>query len=163
MKAKSTLWGVMIESDVGREKPLSNHVISKNAKHIGRSILICGCMSWEGIGELTKIKGERVASIIKTSYMTTWFARELQYDPKHIRMSTIKWFNNHTIIVFHGAYNPPTWISSNTFGITTRNRNPNQHKINSFLLVSTDLGKQSWNKAIVPLKSTEWTSICWFQ
>ena len=52
-------------------EPLSNHVVSKNAKHIGRSILICGCMSWEGIGEVTKIKGKIVASIIKLSYMTT--------------------------------------------------------------------------------------------
>ena len=38
---------------------------------------------------------------------------------------------------------------------TTRNHSPNQHKIDSFLLVSTDLGKQRRNRSIVPLKSTE--------
>ena len=38
---------------------------------------------------------------------------------------------------------------------TTRKRGPNQHKINCFLLVSVDLGKQRQNRAIMPLKSTE--------
>ena len=40
-------------------------------------------------------------------------------------------------------------------GITTRNRGPNQHKINCFLLVSTNLGKQRQNRAIMPLKLIE--------
>ena len=40
-------------------------------------------------------------------------------------------------------------------GNTTRNRGPNQHKINCFLLVSTNLRKQRQNRAIMPLKSTE--------
>jgi len=38
---------------------------------------------------------------------------------------------------------------------TTRKRGPNQHKINCFLLVSADLGKQCQNRANMPLKSTE--------
>ena len=38
--------------------PLSNHVVSKNGKHGGGNIMVWGCMSWEGIGELTLIKGK---------------------------------------------------------------------------------------------------------
>ena len=41
------------------------------------------------------------------------------------------------------------------FLFTTRNRSRNQHKINYFLLVSTDLRKQRRNRSIVPLKSAE--------
>jgi hypothetical protein len=82
----------------------------------------------------------------------------------------------------------PTWWFIHPF--TTRKCSPNQHIINNFLLVSTDLGKQLrnqeiyvtrinrvniyllvstdlgkqlQNRSIMPLKSTEWTFICWFE
>ena len=45
---------------------------------------------------------------------------------------------------------------------TTRNRSPNWHTINYFLLVSTYLGKHMRNRSNVSPKSTEWTFICLF-
>ena len=37
------------------------------------------------------------------------------------------------------------------------------NRVNMYLLISTDLGKQLQNKSIMPLKSTVWTFICWFE
>ena len=39
-------------------EPLSNLVVSKTVKHGRGSIMVWGCMSWEGVGELTIIIGK---------------------------------------------------------------------------------------------------------
>ena len=46
-------------------------------------------------------------------------------------------------------------IAPGISSLTTRNRSPNQHMINHFMLVSTDLEKQLQNKPFVASKSTE--------
>lgn len=51
-------------------EPLSYRVVSKTMKHGGGRIMIWGCMSWESVGELTRLEA-KIASIIITSYKTT--------------------------------------------------------------------------------------------
>ena len=66
----------------------------------------------------------------------------------------VKVYSGKTIVIArHGG--PISFHICNHPIVTTRNRNPNQHKINYFLLVSTYLGNQHRNRVIVPLKSTE--------
>lgn len=46
-KVNSTLWGLMVESGVGRGLiHVSNRVVGKIVKHGGGSIIVRGCMGW---------------------------------------------------------------------------------------------------------------------
>ena len=96
-------------------EPLPNHVLSKAMKHKEGSIMVWGCMTWEGVGELTKIKGnffiknnDPYHNILhdNLSMSVVKFAKEAKewvfqhcHNQKHTNTSTIKWVNDHTITI----------------------------------------------------------------
>lgn len=76
------------------------------------SIMVCGCMSLEDIGELTRIEGKmntkHYHDILqdKMSMLVVKFGKEahermFQCDnnPTHTNKLTTKWFNDHTITI----------------------------------------------------------------
>jgi len=96
---------------------LSNCVISKTLKHIVGSIMVYGCMSWEGVREFTVIEGklnnmhyhnilhDNLSMIVMNSQLEVeeWVFQHGN-NPKHIRRSTNKWFIDPTITIL--SWNP---------------------------------------------------------
>ena len=79
-------------------------------EHIRGRIMVHGCMSWKGIGELIIIQwtmnnehyqnilhDDMSTSIMKLKQKVYEWVFQHDNDPKHTSTSTIKWFNDHTI------------------------------------------------------------------
>ena len=91
------------------------------------NIMVWGCTSWEGVGELTKVEGnmnsDHYQNILhdSMSMLVVKFNKEMEewvfqqdINPKHINESTIKWFNDHMITELPCSPQSSTRILSNT-------------------------------------------------
>ena len=94
------------------KEPLSTCVVINIMKCRRGSIMVWGCTSWVGVGELTKtnriINREHYQNTLQnnSSMLIVKFGKESEEwvfqhdnDPKHTSKSTIKWSNDHAITI----------------------------------------------------------------
>jgi hypothetical protein len=94
---------------------LSNCLVKDTVKHGGGSIMLWGCMLWEGVGWATRIEGKMDAKLY-TAILEDELQQTLCYygktaqdiifqqdnDPKHTSKLAKKWFKDH-------GYTVMTW------------------------------------------------------
>jgi transposase len=91
-------------------EPLTERIVNPTVKFGGGSIMIWGCMFWEGVGTMEHIAGrmtaERYVAILDGSYQQALEkynkeAKEVIFqqdnDPKHTSKLARKWFKDHGI------------------------------------------------------------------
>jgi hypothetical protein len=91
---------------------LHDHHIQPTVKHGGGSIMVWGCMTWQGVGYLCRIDGgldaELYKNILEDELMATldWYGLEKESiffqhdnDPKHTAITTKKWLEDNGINV----------------------------------------------------------------
>lgn len=89
-------------------EPLSDRMVKPSLKFGGGSIMIWGCMLWEGVGYATRIEGKMDAQLY-TSILEDELQKTMEYydkevgdvifqqdnDPKHTSKMARKWFEDH--------------------------------------------------------------------
>ena len=92
--------------------PLLDHHVTPTVKFGGKSVMVWGAISYNGVGELvfidTKMNSSVYIDVLNTGYLGTLEkhgltigSRVLQQDndPKHFSKETMEWINRHNITV----------------------------------------------------------------
>jgi len=91
-------------------EPLRDHHVQPTVKHGGGSIMVWGCMTWEGVGNLCRIDGGLDGSLYQTILeedllgTLEWYGLskgdvifQHDNDPKHTAKSTQEWIEDNDI------------------------------------------------------------------
>ena len=110
-------------------KGLSDRLVEGSLKFGGGSLMMQGCMMWEGVGYGWKIDGRMDAKLC-TQILEDKLQQSLEYygksaadiifqqnnEPKHKSKTATTWFEDHEYIVMDWPAQSQTSIPLNTFG-----------------------------------------------
>ena len=96
----------------GEGEPLSDRTTNPTVKHGGGSIMVWGCMGWNGVGKLVEVQGkmnaDQYCEILDEGMVESFEKLEMEEeerifqqdnDPKHTSYRAQKWFEDHNIQV----------------------------------------------------------------
>jgi transposase len=101
-------------------EPLSDRLVEGTVKHGGGSVMVWGCMSWDGVGYATKIDGTMDGDLY-ISIMEDELQDSIEFwgktkediifqqdnDPKHTCKKARKWFQDHDLTVLQWPAQSP--------------------------------------------------------
>ncbi len=103
-----------------RNATLQDHHVEPTLKFGGGSIMIWGCMSYLGVGEMCKIQGimngDVYCDILENQLLQTIkndrrrvqdIVFQQDNDPKHVCKKALDWFDNHHVNVLYWPPNSP--------------------------------------------------------